>query len=262
MTPEEMGLVFNQLVARRTIYSFAASGRRRSQEEKDAVEILERQYGRSGDLEEFLRTQGLRLQTIDAFALGLANTGRIYVAVRDPIERAPEHLATSALLQELIDERRSETAESSAIWATFFLLVLLYFLYTTEDRPIEAISAFKDSSVDLEQFLEEVRHRIEQLRVQSPPAADSPQRRIHDALTNVSDAAIESRVKAFFSSMLGLGVLEPIPGIEGYRQTLWSAVDIATNFQRHAGSLAMAGLDGITTVAVPEAEATPDQAEG
>lgn len=261
MTPEEMGLVFNQLVSRRAIYSFATSGRRRSQEEKEAVEILERQYGRSNYLEEFLRTQGLRLQTIDAFALGLANTGRIYVAVRDPIERAPEHLATKTLLQELIDERRSETTEVSAIWATFFLLILLYFLYTTEDRPIEAISAFKDSSVDLEQFLEEVSHRIEQLRVQSPPALDSPQRRIHDALTNLSDAAIESRVKTFFNSMLALGVLEPIPSIDGYRQTLWSAVDIATNFQRHAGSLAMAGLDGIITVAVPEVETAPDQVE-
>lgn len=262
MTPEEMGLVFNQLVARRAIYSFATSGRRRSQEEKEAVDILERQYGRSHDFEDFLRTQGLRLQTLDAVALGLATTGRIYVAVRAPLERAPEHLATSALLQELIDERRSETAEVSAIWATFFLLILLYFLYTTENRPIEAISAFKDSAVDLEQFLEEVRHRIEQQRIQIPPAVDTPQRRIHEALTNFSDAAIESRVKAFFNSMLGLGVLEPISGIEGYRQTLWSAVDVATNFQRHAGSLALAGLDGIVMVAVPETESTPGQLEG
>jgi hypothetical protein len=259
MTPEEMGLAFNQLVARRALYSFAMNGRRRPQEEKEAVEILERQYGRTADLEEFLRTQGLRMQVFDAVALGLAASGRIYVAVRDPVQCAPQHLATSSLLQELIDERRAETTETAAIWATFFLLALLYFLYTIDDRPIEAISAFKDSSVDLEQFLEEVRRRVEQLRLCAEPTIDPQQKRIHDALTNLSEAALETRVKAFFNSMLSLGVLEPIPNIDGYRQTLWSAVDVATNFQRHAGTLAAAGLEGVNRVVMPEVEETPGQ---
>ncbi|MFJ2689432.1 hypothetical protein [Pseudomonas sp. NPDC087336] len=259
MTAEEIGLIFNQLVSRRALYSFALTGRRRLQEEKDAVDILEHQYGRTSDLEDFLRTQGLRMQVLDASAIGLANTGRIYVAVRDPLQQAPEHLETSALLMELIDERRSETSNAAAVWATFFLLTLFYFLYTIDNRPIEAISAFKDSSVDLEQLLEEAQRRVEQLRVRAEPATEPHQKFVHDVLTNLSDGALENRTKVFFSSMLNLGVLEPIPGVEGYRQTLWSAVDVATNFRRHAGSLEVAGLEAVLSVVTPETEVSPAQ---
>lgn len=262
MTPEEIGLVFNQLIARRTLYSMVLAGRRRLQEEKEAVEILEQQYGRTTELEDFLKTQGLRLQVFDAVALGLAASGRVYVAVRDPVQRAPQHLATHALLQELIDERRAETAETAAIWASFFLLTLLYFLYTLDERPVEAISAFKNSAVDLEQFLEEIRRRVEQLRVEAEPSGDSQHQRLRETLTRLSESALETRVKAFFNNMLSFGVLEPIPGIEGYRQSLWSAVDIASNFHRHAGTLASAGLEGLHDLVIPETEDTPDQSSG
>ena len=261
MTPEEIGLVFNQLVARRALYSMVLAGRRRPQEEKDAVDILEQQYGRTTELEDFLKTQGLRLQIFDAVALGVAASGRVYVAVRDPLQRAPLHLATHALLQELIDERRTETTETAAIWASFFLLTLLYFLYTLDERPIEAISGYKDSAVDLEQFLEEVRRRTEQLRGDVERCGDPQDLRLRETLTHLSESALETRVRAFFNNMLRFGVLEPIPNIEGYRQSLWSAVDIATNLRRHAGTLAMAGLDGLQHLITPETERSTDRPE-
>lgn len=262
MTPEEIGLVFNQLVERRALYTFVAPGRRRTEKEKEAVDILERQYGRTSDLEEFLATQGLVLSMQDAASLGVASGGRIYLAVRDPTGPAPSHLAGEKILQELVDERRAESLESAAIWATFFFLSLLHFLYTRDDRPVEAVSAYKDSSVDLEEFLEDVHREIDRLRAAEMPT-DPQQQRVQETLTGLTDTALEGRARSFFAAMIRLGVLEPIPGMEVrvagkeplYRQTLWSAVDIATNLRRHAGILGMPAVTAVATIATPENEA-------
>ena len=75
MTPAEIGLVFNQLVNQRTIYSGKIPNRRRSREEVEAADILEKSRGDHGDLDDFLETQGLMLHKIDPFAIGLGNGG-------------------------------------------------------------------------------------------------------------------------------------------------------------------------------------------
>lgn len=263
MTPEEIGLVFNQLVERRALFSFVVPGRRRTEQEKEAVEILERQYGRTSDLEEFLATQGLMLSMQDAISLGVASGGRIYVAVRNPTHRAPGHLAGEKVLQELVDVRRAESLESSAIWATFFFLSLLYFLYTQDERPVEAVSAYKDSVVELEEFLDDTRRQIDKLRSTEMPT-DAQQQRIHETLVSLSESTLEARARGFFAAMHRLGVLESIPGVEVrlagkeplYRQTLWSAVDIATNLRRHAGTLGMPVVAAVAAVTTPDGDIT------
>lgn len=257
MSPFEIGLIFNQLVERRTLYTFTAPGRRRSQEEKQAVDLIEQQLGRLGDLDAFLATQGLKLKVVDADALGFANPGRIYVAVRDPLHPAPAHVGASNVLSELMDERRSDSADAAATWSTFFLLVLFYFLYTRGNRSIETVMGFREETVDLDEFMEEVTRRLEEIR-SSADVEDAQTRRFRSVLISGSATTVEARAKSFFGNMVHFAVIEAIPDIstkrQVYRQTLWSAIDVAENFHRHAGALAVAGLDGVMQIALPERE--------
>lgn len=271
MTPTEMGLVYNQLVSQRTIYSGKISNRRRSKEEAEAAEILDKTRGDHADLDDFLETQGLVLVKVDPFAIGLGMQGSIYVALRNPAVVAPAHLTPNDVLQELIDERRrSENKDSAAIWASFLLLTLFYFLYTREGRSIESVSEFKDSAVDQEEFIEEIRKRIEKMRNEGS-AADEKEGRaafVYSTLTDIKDANLEARARSFFNAMVKLKVLEPTEhsvkagGGAVFRQSLWSAIDTAENFSRHLGPIQANGLvsggkpDDVLTLALPEQDET------
>jgi hypothetical protein len=246
LTPQEIGLVYNEIRTKRVLYSHPARGRRRSEQEVEAVRILVRTSGRLGDMEEFLATQGLRLVVRDVQHLGLPGEGVAYIAVRDASNSAPQHVKGDQIIRELTDHRRDESQERIAVWATFLMLHLLYFLYTRDERPIEAVSAFKDSSVDIEDFLDEARRRVETMRTAKSVEEDSRRSAIRDILTGLSEQRLEGRIRSFFRAMVTLGILEEIDDIsvrvDGraepvYRQTLWSAVDIGENFRRYAPHL-------------------------
>lgn len=276
MTPTEIGLVFNQLVGQRSIFSGKIPHHRRSKEEIEAADILEKSRGDHGDLDHFLETQGLMLKKVDAFAVGLGNLGNIYVALRNPAITAPAHLAPNDVLQELIDDRRrSESKDAAAVWASFLLLTLFYFLYTLEGRSIEAVSGFRDSAVDQDEFIDEVRKRIEKMRNEGVGEdSDDRKRFAHETLTAIKDSKLESRARSFFLTMIRLKVLEPTEynvkktGAAVYRQSLWSAVDTASNFARHLGPIHAKGLidsgqiDDVLTAALPEHDEPPTSEEG
>lgn len=276
MTPAEIGLVFNQLVGQRAIFSGKIPHRRRSKEEIEAADILEKSRGDHGDLDDFLETQGLTLKKVDAFAVGLGNLGNIYIALRNPAITAPAHLAPNDVLQELIDDRRrSESKDSAAVWASFLLLTLFYFLYTMEGRSIEAVSGFRDSAVDQDEFIDEVRKRIEKMRTEGVGEDGDERRRFaHETLTDIKDSKLESRARSFFVTMIRLKVLEPTEynvrktGTAVYRQSLWSAVDTASNFARHLGPIHAKGIidggqiDDVLTAALPEQDITPTSEKG
>ena len=274
MTPAEIGLIYNQLVSQRAIYSGKTASRRRSKEEIEAAEILEKSRGDHADLDDFLETQGLMLRKVDPFALGLGMEGSIYLALRNP--SVPAHLTPNDVLQELIDERRrSENKDAAAVWASFLLLTLFYFLYTLEKRSIESISEFKDSTVDQEEFIEEVRNRIEKMR-NSGPGDDSHGQKtfVYSTLTDIRDSNLEARARSFFNAMVKLKVLEPTEfsvrkgGSAVFRQSLWSAVDTAENFARHIGPLHANGLisggniDDVLTIALQEQAEPEPQVDG
>lgn len=276
MTPTEIGLVFNQLVNLRTIYSGKIPNRRRSKEEIEVAEILDKTRGDHSDLDDFLGTQGLVLHKIDPFAIGLGMEGCIYVAVRNPAVAAPAHLTPNDVLQELIDERRrSENKDAAAVWASFLLLTLFYFLYTLEGRSIESVSEFKNSAVDQEEFIEEVRKRIEKMRNEGVgDEGDGRKSFVYSTLTDIKDINLEARARSFFNAMIKLKVLELTEfnvrknGGSVYRQSLWSAVDTAENFFRHIGPIQANGLisggkiDAVLTTALSEQdEAAPPEGE-
>jgi hypothetical protein len=246
LTPQEIGLVYNELRTRRVLYSQPMRGRRRSENEVEAVRILATTSGRLGDIDEFLATQGLRLIIRDVQQLGLPGDGLAYIAIRDASNPAPSHVRHDQIVRELTDHRRDESQEQIAVWATFLTLHLLYFLYTRDERPIEAVSTFKDSSVDMEDFLDEARKRVEAMRAVHDDRDDSRRIAIRGLLTGLSDQRLDARVRTFFRAMVSLGVLEQIDDlavrVDGrdepvYRQTLWSALDIAENFRRYAPHL-------------------------
>lgn len=240
MSPAEIGIVYNALVKYRALYTMPVDGRRRSSDESDAVEIL-RQSMHQDDLQEFLETQGMRLEQKDAYSLGLPNAGRVYLLVRMADAEPPEHLSGRDVLRELTDERRGASRESVAIWSTYLMLLLLDFLYTREERPVEAVSKYRDTTVDPDDFVEELQKRIDALEDRKPPE-DPEARRVFDVLTQ-GGRGVDARGRGFINTMMRLGVLEEIPKnkirVTGkaraiYRQTLWSAVDVAENLRRHA----------------------------
>jgi len=226
---------------RRILHTHVMKGRRRSESEKSAIDHLQRAAGRFSDLEQFLGTQGLRLLVKEPQQLGLPGDGLIYIAIRDATRSPPEHVRGGQILQSLASDRRSETVESTVLWGSFFTLLLLYFLYTREGRPIESVSGFRDSAVDSEEFLEEAARRIEELRAMD---CDDPRRQqIKEVLTGPAQKQLDGRVRGFLAAMMNIGLLELIEGVEtgageaAYRQTLWSAVEIAENFRRYGTHL-------------------------
>lgn len=257
MTPQELGIVYNELRTKRVLFGSAIPGRRRSDSEIAAVGILRRCAGRFGDLEDFLATQGMNMVILDVMALGIPGSGEVYVAVRNPLVAPPEHVCGGQIIQALTDGRRDESSEQISIWSVFLTLLLLNMLYTQERRPIEAVSAFKDSIVDIEEFLDAARQRIEVLRSASPPA-DTRQATIVDTLTVLTERQLEGRIRSYFKAMADLGVLERIENVTvkvdgrseaAYRQTLWSAVDLAENFKRYAPHLLIEDMpEAIDTV--------------
>lgn len=266
MTPAEIGIVYNQLVSQRAIYSTKIPNRRRTKEEVEASEILERSRGDHADLDDFLETQGLMLKKVDPFAMGLGTEGSIYVVLRNPSTTPPAHLTPSDVLQELVDERRrNETKDSAAVWASFMLLTLFYFLYTNEGRSISSVSQFKNTSVDYDQFVDEIRSRVEKIRNAGVGDGDNERKAfVYSTLSEVKDSNLETRANSFFSAMVKLKVLEKTEftvknsGTAVYRQSLWSALDTAENFFRHAGPVLANGLigsgdiDAVLTASLPE----------
>ena len=246
MNAQQIGLVYNELRHNRILYGLAVAGRRRSETEREAIRILTAAGGRLGDLEDFLQTQGLRLVVRDVQQFGVAGDGLAYAAIRDPASVPPPHLRGGEILRAVSDSRRDETPEQVAIRATFFTLILLYFLYTRDERPIEAVSSFKDSSVDEEEFLAEARRRIDALNAEHDDGADSRRTAIRTAIVQLTDRQLDKRIEAFLRAMRRVSILEEIEdvsvNVEGqqrsvYRQTLWSALEIAENFRRYAPHL-------------------------
>lgn len=240
MTPSEIGLVFNQLVERRVLYSFAVSGRSRSQEEKEAVACLEHNRDSHEELEEFLETQGLRLVSHEAAALHLGAAGRVYVAVRDPLQGTPSHIGGPAVLREMSDSRRrSESTGDGTLWAGLLLMTMLKLLYTDYSRPIEAVSGFVEAEFDDAQFVETLLGAIEIQRGASIP--DNPAAlRAHNLFTESKESQVTSRATGFLRNMVAAGVIEERDTRKAgtvYGQTLWSAVDVAENFKRYTGGL-------------------------
>jgi len=239
MTPHEIGLIYNQLLERRVLYSFSVPGRNRSQAEKEAVASLERNRDYVDELEGFLETQGLRLVSHEAAALGIADAGRVYVAVREPVRDVPAHIGGAAVLREWSDSRRNESAADSALWAGLLLMAMLKLLYTDGGRPIESVSGFADAEFDDSQFVDTLLEAIEKQRGVRV-TDDSQVARAHALFTGSAEAQVEARAKGFVRSMLRGGVLEErTTGMASvvYGQTLWSAVDVAENFKRYAGAL-------------------------
>lgn len=239
MTPHEIGLIYNQLLERRVLYSFSVPGRNRSQAEKEAVSSLERNRDYVDELEGFLETQGLRLVSHEAAALGIADAGRVYVAVREPVRDVPAHIGGAAVLREWSDSRRNESAADSALWAGLLLMAMLKLLYTDSGRPIESVSGFADAEFDDSQFVDTLLEAIEKQRGVRV-ADDSQVVRARALFTGSTEAQIEARAKGFVRSMLRGGVLEErTTGTASvvYGQTLWSAADVAENFKRYAGAL-------------------------
>lgn len=276
MSPTDIGLIYNLLVSQRVIYSGKISGRRRSKEETEAAETLEKNRGNHADLDDFLETQGLMLKKVDSFAVGLGSMGSVYLALRNPSVPAPSHLTPKDVLQELIDDRRrTESKDAAAVWASFLLLTLFYFLYTMEGRSIESISGFADSAVDQEEFIEEVRKRIEKMRNDGVGEEEDERKNfVYSTLTEIKDANVDARSRSFFLAMVKLKVLEPTEfsvkksGSSVYRQSLWSAVDAASNFSRHLGPMHANGVIGggeiedVLKTALPEQDEAVAYKEG
>lgn len=247
MNAEDIGIVYNELRIRRILFSKSVPGRRRSESELLALQVIEKASGRISDLEEFLTTQGLKLIVIDLQTLGVAGDGVAYVVVRDVYNPPPAHICGDQIVRSLGDLRRTdESAEDLAVWGVYLTVLLLYFLYTRDERPIEAISGYRDSYIDQAEYLDELLRRIDVLR--SIPASEDDGRResIRQILTGFSEDRLEGRVASYFRRMEGLGVLERIDAgavradgeaQQAFRQTLWSAVDMAENFRHYAPHL-------------------------
>ena len=246
MNAEDIGIIYNELRTRRILFSKSIPGRRRMEGELQALQAIEKTSGHIGDLEDFLVTQGLKLVVVDLQTLGVAGDGVAYVAVRDAFNKPPTHICGDQIVRSLSDLRRGDVnAEELAIWGVYLTVLLLYFLYTRDERPIEAISSYRDSYVDQGEYLDELLQRIDVLRAQSP-IENSRRETIRQTLTNISEGRLEGRVTSFFRRMEDLGVIERIDGIsaqtedktmQAYRQTLWSAVDMAENFRHYAPHL-------------------------
>jgi len=269
MTPEEIGVVYNALRSQRVLYELPVRGRRRGEVEKHAMEIMANAYGRFSDLEEFLRTQGLTLIVKETIELGLPGEGMVYAIIRDPDAEPPGHLIGDQFIRRFSDARRDETAAQTAVWGIFLSLVLLQLLYTGEGRTLENVIDSSESWIDEANFLDVAHNWMEEVRKDEVPE-DERRRTIYETLIGPSAAQLERRVSSFMRTLVELGVLEEIqPSETGrdeagevkvYRQSVWSAIDIAENFRRYAPHLI--GGDPMDVMVAVGAEERPAETSG
>lgn len=248
MTLREIGLVYNYFLKHKVIRAYEKRDQRRSKQEKEVADIMELYSERLDDLAEFLETQGLAVRVLGAQEYKLANQGRAYVLLRcASSEIVPDHLNIDHIWMLFKDDRRQETKATTTIWTSYLYLHLLYFLYSADSRTIESISRYGDTWVEEEPFKDKVVMAIDQLRQQGHDK-NYIETEIRKTLVDSTEKEVQSRINRFFKVLLRVGVLEIAKGDDFtldanrsekvvYRQTLWSAVDIAENFKRYASLL-------------------------
>lgn len=248
MTLTEIGLVYNYILKHKVIRAYEERHQRRTKQEKEVADIMERYSERLDDLEEFLDTQGLAIRVLGAQEYKIARTGRAYIFLRNASsDSLPSHLNIEHIWTLFKDDRRQETKGKTTIWTSYLYLHLLYFLYTADSRSIESISRFGDTWVEEDKFKEVVIMEVDQLRRREDDAG-YVETEIQKTLIDSTEKEVQSRIDRFFKVLLSVGVLEKHKSKDfsfdaersekvTYRQTLWSAVDIAENFKRYASLL-------------------------
>lgn len=243
MTLEEIGHTYSFLLKKRIARSYKAKNI--GSDERYIGALLERNIDSISDLQSFLYSQQLKLEILDAQAYNLGDQGNAFVLIpsHSDTEILPTHLRTKELWDAVKDGARNENKYISVVWTSYLYLHLLYALYTQENRPIQAISTFKDTWISEDDFTTRVIEEIEGMRTEE--SSDDEQKTIADVLTDAKVTDISKRVSRFFSAMERFNVLEKLTAKEAgfnfqesekyiYTQTLWSAVDIARNFYRNA----------------------------
>jgi hypothetical protein len=241
MNGEEIATVYRALKRNKLIFSKSVNWRRRGKGEVEAAEVLKRSAGRIGELENFLRPMGMSLEIYESQSLGLPGSCIIYVGIQNPQEMDFFKSQGNKLIHSIQNSLREDTIKQATIWATFLALISLNILYTRQHRPIDAVSGFRDSAIDADEILEELRDRIEVMRNSGTPEA-TRSKEIYEALTSGTEKKMESRVRSFLRALVEVDVLERLDNVGSnehpvFRQTLWSAVDIARNFRRYAPHL-------------------------
>ncbi|SFC47561.1 hypothetical protein [Pseudoalteromonas denitrificans] len=254
MNITNIGQIFNYLAEHKVIRSYEKKGIRRSTVERELAKLLDNHLHRLDDLDEFLSTQGMQLKTLNTQEYGIANQGRVYVLIRQLGENeSPAHLQTKQVWEMFKGKSRKDTQKNIVIWTSYLYLHLLHFLYTLDNRPVEGISAFGDTWIDHDIFKEDIIKSIDELR-QSKASGPYAESKIYECLCNFKDTEITTRVGRFFTNLIKFGILEQVVDTELrmsrsdtarviYRQTLWSAVDVAENFNRYASLLIQAPTD-------------------
>jgi hypothetical protein len=244
MTYEEIGHIYNFLLKKRVARSYKVKNV--GNDERYISSLLDRNVDAIEDLQSFLASQQLRLEILDAQAYNLGGQGYAFVLIpsHTDTEILPTHLRTKELWDAVKDNTRSEVKFTSVVWTSYLYLHLLYALYTQENRPIEAISTYKDTWVTEDDFSARVIEEIEAMRTDET-SSDNDLQTIASVLTDASVTDISKRITRFLSAMERFSVLEKRTAEEDgfnfqesdkyiYTQTLWSAVDIARNFYRNA----------------------------
>jgi len=246
MTMEEIGHIYSFLLKKRIARSY--KDKNIGSEERYIGGLLESNIDSISDLQSFLSSQQLRLEVLDAQAYNLGSPGGkgnafVLIPSHSDTEILPTHLRTKELWSAVGDSSRKEVKYISVIWTSYLYLQLLYTLYTQENRPIEAISTYKDTWITEDDFTDRVVEGIESMRNESAP--NEKEKTIADVLTGAKVTDVEKRISRFLSAMERFNVLNKITAKEAgfnfhkpdkyiYTQTLWSAVDIARNFYRNA----------------------------
>lgn len=247
MTPSEIGTIYNFLLKNKVVRGFEAPNIRRNKIEKEIASTLDRNNQRLEDLEEFLATQGVGIRILGAQEYHLATHGYAYVLIRSlNATEIPAHLNIDQIWTGFRDDRRNDTKQTTVIWTSYLYLHLLYFLYTIDNRTIESISKFHETWLDLDNFKTNVIAAIDDLR-RATGEQNYGETQIRACLVASTEKEIQSRVERFIKTLEQVGVLEQMND-DGfrmgrsdeprsvYRQSLWSAVDVAENFKRY-GSL-------------------------
>lgn len=243
---EEVGLIYNFLLKKRIARSYYTTNI--TSEERYIANLLEKNIHALDDLDDFLRSQSLKLEIFSAQQYNLSENkkridqGNAFVIypTSEEVEIKPAHLRVEQLWEGLKDGARGDKKFVSVVWGAYFYLQLLNFLYTQENRPIEGISMYSDTWVIEDDFATRVTEELESLRSGIKEEGDIKEEcnAINNILLNASITEIQRRISKFFKAMVRFRILEqrrlPDKSQIIYVQTLWSAVDIARNFHRNS----------------------------
>lgn len=227
MTPNDLGVVFSQLIHHREIAGNPPDRALRDGELAAANILADASESDLSFLDAFLQSQGFALRVIDGFDIGIPpRPGRpnsFYLLVRYRGAEVAPYIDKRWFIDRMRDNR-SKNKTAAVFWLARAWLTANWFFYERIDRPTSDLSSYREALISEKALIETMTAGLEALGRQGRPAGDFGA--MWDVLWETKES-LPAYAQRFIRTMLEAGMIQGAGNPGEYHQTLAAAVDMA-----------------------------------